>query len=57
MNEMGPELEIETENKVQNLENQMRVRFDSNELDDFFGQFKPLDITEEILEELGADFW
>ena len=57
MNEMGPELEIERENKVQNLENQMRVRFDGNELDDFFGHFKPLDITEEILEELGADFW
>ena len=57
MNEMAPELLTESENKVQNLENQMRVRFDGNELDDFFGHFKPLDITEEILEELGADFW
>ena len=33
----------------------MRVRFDGEELENFFGNFKPLDITEEILEELGAD--
>ena len=57
MNEMTPELNVESETKVQNLENQMRVRFDGNELEDFFGHFKPLDITEEILEELGPDFW
>ena len=42
---------------MKNLENQMRVRFDGTELDDFFGHFKALDITEEILEELGSDFW
>ena len=57
MNEMTPELNVEPENKIQNLENQMRVRFDGTELDDFFGHFKALDITEEILEELGSDFW
>ena len=57
MNEVGPELAIEPENKIQNLENQMKIRFDGSELEDFFGHFKPLDITEEILEELGADFW
>ena len=57
MNEMVPELSAESATTTQNLETQMKVRFDGQELEDFFGNFKPLDITEEILGELGADFW
>ena len=57
MNEMVPELSAESATTTQNLETQMKVRFDGQELEDFFGNFKPLHITEEILGELGADFW
>lgn len=54
---MAPETSIESETAPLSLEQRMSVRFDGNELNDFFGHFKPLDITEEILEELGKDFW
>ena len=57
MNDMAPEASIESETAPLSLEQRMSVRFDGNELNDFFGHFKPLDITEEILEELGKDFW
>ena len=57
MNETAPEQARDSQGNVQSLEHQMRVRFDGEELENFFGNFKPLDITEEILEELGADFW
>ena len=57
MNEMTPENIIHSQLPTPTLEESMSVRFDGNELEDFFGNFKPLDITEEILDELGKDFW
>lgn len=57
MNEMSPENIVDSQTTTPSLEESMSVRFDGPELEDFFGNFKPLDITEEILEELGKDFW
>lgn len=57
MNEMSPENIAHSQTTTPSLEESMSVRFDGRELEDFFGNFKPLDITEEILEELGKDFW
>ena len=57
MNEMSPETIVETQPDTPRLEESMSIRFDGHELEDFFGNFKPLDITEEILDELGKDFW
>jgi hypothetical protein len=57
MNEMSPENIVHSQTTTPSLEESMSVRFDGRELEDFFGNFKPLDITEEILEELGKDFW
>jgi len=57
MNEMSPENIVQTQTSQPSLEESMSIRFDGNELEDFFGNFKALDITEEILDELGKDFW
>ena len=57
MNEMSPENIIQTQTSQPSLEESMSIRFDGHELEDFFGNFKTLDITEEILDELGKDFW
>lgn len=57
MNEMSPENIVHPQPAAPTLEESMSVRFDGPELEEFFGNFKPLDITEEILEELGKDFW
>lgn len=54
---MSPENIVHPQPAAPTLEESMSVRFDGPELEEFFGNFKPLDITEEILEELGKDFW
>lgn len=57
MNDCFPETSRETAEVARSLESQMRVRFDGAEMEEFFGHFEPMDITETILSDLGQDFW